>query len=298
MIFYNDTGPVFLNFVALNNHHMITRLSLCALLLAGAAAYPQIKNIHHKNELNMDTVQQHKAAIIEFYEQTLNQRQLDKVNQLVSADYNNSQGARGVSGFLTQLTVLLQTFPDAQWTIVSIAAEGDKVFVKQQMKCTHQTPYLGLAPTHKALTSEGTGIYTFKNGKVITHEILTDRLGFLQQIGILPADITATAKQEAVYFIDKFTLSAQSVAEFTERLNYNRGFIRQVEGFITDEVYQHQEENGQFSIVTVATWKNQSCLDNAKAKVQEEYKRIGFQPAAFYQRLDIKMDRGVYQAGN
>lgn len=276
---------------------MITRLSLCALLLAGNTAHSQIKNMQHKKELTMDTVQQHKAAITEFYEQMLNRRQLDKIDQLVSADYANSLGAEGISGFMSQLTTLLQTFPDAQWMIVSMAAEGDKVFVKQKMTCTHQTPYLGMAPTHKSLTNEGTGIYTFKNGKVVSHEILTDRLGFLQQIGILPADIAAPAKQEQVYFIDRFTVPAQAVPEFMERVNYNRSFIRQLEGFITDQVYQ-QQENGQVSIVTVATWKNQASLDNAKAKVFEEYKRTGFQPAEFYQRLGITMDRGVYQAGN
>jgi predicted ester cyclase/heme-degrading monooxygenase HmoA len=277
---------------------MIFRLSLCTLLLAGATAHSQIKNIQHKKELTMDTEQQHKAAIIEFYEQTLNHRQLDKIDQLVSADYANDLGAKGVPGFMAQLTTLLQTFPDAQWTIVSMAADGDKVFVKQKMTCTHQTSYLGMAPTHKALISEGTGIYTFRNGKVISHEILTDRLGFLQQIGILPPDITAPAKQEQVYFIDKFTVPAHALAEFNERVNYNRSFIRQLEGFITDQVYQQQGENGQVSIVTVATWKNQACLDNAKAKVFEEYERTGFQPAAFYQRLGITIDRGVYQAGN
>lgn len=298
MIFYNDTVTVFLNFVVLNSYHMITRLSLCLLLLAWTAAYPQIKNIYTKKELTMDTAQHNKAAIIAFYEQMLNHRQLDKIDQLVSAEYTNNQGGRGVAGFMSQLTTLLQTFPDAQWTILSIAADGDKVFVKQQMTCTHQHPYLGVAPTHKTLVSEGTGIYTFKNGQIISHEVLTDRLGFLQQVGLLPADIGTSAKQEQVYFIDKFTVPAQAVAEFTERVNYNRGFIRQLEGFITDQVYQHREENGQVAIVTVATWKNQGSLDNAKAKVMEEYHRIGFEPAAFYQRLGIRMDRGVYQAGN
>lgn len=277
---------------------MITRLSLCALLLAGATVYPQIKNIHTKKELTMDTVQQNKAAIIHFYEHTLNRRQLQDIGQLVSADYTNAQGAQGTQGFMTQLNALLQTFPDAQWTLNGIAAEGDKVFVKQLMTCTRQNAYPGVSPVHKTLTSEGTAIYTFKNGKLIHHEILTDRLGFLQQLGVLPADVTPPAIQETVYFIDKFTVPAQAVAEFTERMNYNRGFIRQLEGFVTDRVYRHQEEDGQFSVVTVATWKNKACLDNAKVKVQEEYKRTGFQPADFYQRLGIKMDRGVYEAGN
>lgn len=277
---------------------MITRLTLCALLFTSATAYPQAKNIYLTKQLTMDTVQQNKAAIIYFYEQTLNRRQLENIDQLVSADYTNLQGEKGPQGFMTQVQALIKAFPDARWTLNSIAAEGDKVFVKQQMTCTHQTAYLGTTPTHKTLTSEGTAIYTFKNGKLIHHEILTDRLGFLQQLGILPADVTPAAIQEAVYFIDKFTVPAQAIAEFTERMNYNRGFIRQLEGFVTDQVYRHQEEDGQFSVVTVASWKNKDSLDNAKMKVLEEYKRTGFEPAEFYRRLGIKMDRGVYQAGN
>ncbi|QJB41386.1 ester cyclase [Chitinophaga oryzae] len=277
---------------------MIKRLSLCALLLASATAYPQAGNIHTKKHLTMDTVQQNKAAIIHFYEQTLNHRQLEDVDQLVSGDYANLQGEKGPQGFMTQVLSLIKAFPDARWTVTGIAADGDKVFVKQQMTCTHQTAYLGTTPTHKTLISEGTAIYTFKNGKLIHHEVLTDRLAFLQQLGILPADITPPAIQEAVYFIDKFTVPAHAIAEFTERMDYNRGFIRQLEGFVTDRVYRHQEENGQYSIVTVATWKNKNSLDNAKMRVLEEYKRTGFQPAEFYQRLGIRMERGVYQAGN
>jgi hypothetical protein len=59
-------------------------------------------------------------------------------------------------------------------------------------------------------------------------------------------------------------------------------------------VYEQTDENENLIIITIATWQNQTCLDNAKSAVQAEYKRIGFHPAEFYQRLNIKMERGVY----
>ncbi len=42
-------------------------------------------------------------------------------------------------------------------------------------------------------------------------------------------------------------------------------------------------------------WESLSHLDNAKSAVQAEFKRINFNPSEFYQRLGIKMERGLYQ---
>ena len=48
----------------------------------------------------------------------------------------------------------------------------------------------------------------------------------------------------------------------------------------------------------MARWKNQTSIDNAKAAVQAEFKRIGFNGAEFYQRLNIKLERGIYTKVN
>lgn len=197
MIFYKDADDVFFNFVVLKSTTMITRLSLCALLLTGATTNTSLK----KTNITMDTAQQHKAIIIQFYEQ-LNHRQLEQAALLAAEDYANNQGGRGPAGFMAQVPQVLQAFPDAQWTLLSVAADGDKVFVRQQMRGTHEGVFQGIAPTHKAVINDGAAIYTFKGGKIIHHEVLTDRLGFLQQLGVLPVDITPSAtrnEERAVY---------------------------------------------------------------------------------------------------
>jgi hypothetical protein len=43
-------------------------------------------------------------------------------------------------------------------------------------------------------------------------------------------------------------------------------------------------------------WRTQDYLNNAKAAMQAEFKRIGFDPQEFYKRLNIKMERGIYNS--
>ncbi len=94
--------------------------------------------------------------------------------------------------------------------------------------------------------------------------------------------------------IDKFFIPKNYIEEFTQRMNYNRNFIKNLPGFMNDEAYEQTDNAGNLIIITVAVWKNQDSLNNAKDAVQAEYKRIGFNPAEFYQRLNIKMERGLY----
>ena len=96
-------------------------------------------------------------------------------------------------------------------------------------------------------------------------------------------------------FIDKFTIPESAFKEFSERINYNRQFLKKIPGFIQDKVYKSADEHGNILIITVAEWKDVLSLNNAKEIVQNEYKRINFNPAEFITKLNIKMERGTYQ---
>lgn len=95
--------------------------------------------------------------------------------------------------------------------------------------------------------------------------------------------------------IDKFIIPGNSVEEFNKRMKYNRNFIKNLPGFVKDEVFVQTAEDGNLTVITVATWENEESLTIARDVVQNEYKRIGFNPVEFYQRLDIKMERGLFQ---
>jgi len=100
-------------------------------------------------------------------------------------------------------------------------------------------------------------------------------------------------------FIDKFIIPQNAKQEFTERMNFNRDFIKNLPGFLGDTAYEREDENGNTICITVANWENEEALNQAKTAVQAEYQRIGFNPAELLSRLNITMERDTYQpAGN
>lgn len=95
-------------------------------------------------------------------------------------------------------------------------------------------------------------------------------------------------------FIDKFIIPENAFKEFSERMNYNRNFIKNIEGFLQDKVYKSIGEEGNIIIITIAEWKDEISLKKAKEIVQNEYSRINFNPHEMMTRLNIKMERGTF----
>jgi hypothetical protein len=192
---------------------------------------------------------------------------------------------------------MIKAFPDARWTLTEIVAEGNKVFVKQNVEGTHQEQFQNIAATGRSISNEGTAIYELKDGKIISHQIQTDRLGFLQQLGVLLNDVAGPSpEKDYVYFVDKFSVPKNALEEFTERMQYNRRLIKTLAGFIKDDAIAYRDTNGDLILMTIAVWQNQEFLDKAKVFVQTDYKRIRFNPGDFTQRLNIKMERQLYKA--
>jgi heme-degrading monooxygenase HmoA len=95
-------------------------------------------------------------------------------------------------------------------------------------------------------------------------------------------------------FIDKFIIPAIAFEEFSNRMNYNRSFIKNIPGFIKDSVYKGMDDQNNIIIITIAEWQDEISLNAAKELVQSEYKKINFNPAEMMTRLNIKMERGIF----
>ena len=96
-------------------------------------------------------------------------------------------------------------------------------------------------------------------------------------------------------FIDKFHVPRDAKAEFVSRMRSNINFIKTLNGFVKNEVYWRIDENGDLIFMTIVVWENAEVLKAAKKIVQDEYKRIGFNPAEFFQKLNIRLEREEYQ---
>jgi predicted ester cyclase/heme-degrading monooxygenase HmoA len=248
--------------------------------------------------ISMNTTQNNKEVIRTIYEQCLNKRNMALLKDLISDDYVGIKGKKGAVAFQEPVNDLIAGFPDAQWTIVELVADEEKVSVAWKWQGTHTAQFQHHAPSGKIITSDGMAVFQLKDGKVITSRVLTDRLGFLQQLDALPQDLTQLvskkAKKDQVSFIDKFHVPAQAKQEFLERVAVNRNLIKKLPGFIEDHAYERTDENGDLIFITVAIWKNEDAVKKAKEAVQLEYKKEGFDMPQMIKRLNITIDRATY----
>ncbi|MBS7254954.1 hypothetical protein [Flavobacterium branchiicola] len=107
---------------------------------------------------------------------------------------------------------------------------------------------------------------------------------------------TETKKSENMkqIFIDKFIVPEKSKQEFLKRVSINRNIIKQINGFIKDDAYERTDEKGNLIYMTIAIWENEIVLKKAKEIVQAEYKKEGFDIAEMFTRLNITIERNIY----
>lgn len=246
----------------------------------------------------MVAIETNKEMIETMYDQCLNKRNLAILHQFVADEFTRGGTTKGAAAFQEPILPLFKAFPDIKWNIQHIVSDGNKVAVTWKWQGTHNGTINNIPATGKTITNEGMAIYEMKDGKITGTQVLTDRLGFLQSLGVLPDDVTtlanAKAPKDAVSFIDKFVVPAAAKKEFYERVHINRAMIKKLPGFIEDAVYEYTDDKGQLICVTVALWQSKEALAKAKETVQAEYKKQAFDMPAFIQRLGINVDRGVY----
>jgi predicted ester cyclase len=78
-------------------------------------------------------------------------------------------------------------FPDLHVEIEDVVAEGDTVATRVTMTATHRGAFLGVAPTGRRVRYEGMDILRFREGKMVEHWTVTDDLGLMQQLGVVPS---------------------------------------------------------------------------------------------------------------
>lgn len=272
-----------------------------ALLIPAASHAQEGRAIPPSNnkQYDMTVTEQNKQTVRSLYEESLNKGNLSILGQFVGEDYTGPRGEKGVAGFAANLGPLLHAFPDIHYELTELVAEGNKVVVNWKWAGTHRQEFNHIPATHQKVINTAIAVYELKDGKITGAQLQTDRLGFLQQLNVLPEDVSQLSRRqistEAVRFIDRFVIPAAAKKEFFERTRINRQFIKKLPGFLGDEMYVSEDENGNARCVTVAVWENAAALQQAKEKVQAFYQEEGFNPAEMLNRLGITIDRAVYQ---
>lgn len=121
------------------------------------------------------------------YEDCINPGRLDRLDALVAPEYEGPNGERGAAGFATTIQALRAAFPDIRFALEELFGAGDKVCVRWTWRGTHQATFMGFPPTGKAVANSAIGVYQLREGRIVRAWLMTDRVGFLQQVGAIPS---------------------------------------------------------------------------------------------------------------
>jgi predicted ester cyclase len=122
------------------------------------------------------------VQLIERIAESFNAGALDAIDELVTPS---------LAGFRQDLAVMREAFPDARFTIEDMVGEGDRLADRYTISGTHVRPFLGIAATGRKIQLPGITIVRISGGKIADRRAVTDQLGLLRQLGVLPTDLPA-----------------------------------------------------------------------------------------------------------
>ena len=135
--------------------------------------------------------EENKAVARRLIEESGNNKNLDVIPELVTPGYvchqAGGEDTRGHEGLRQLVTMFFTAFPDVHITIEDQIADGDKVVTRWTARGTHQGNLQGIAPTGKQITVSGISIDRFEAGKIAEEWELFDRMGMMQQLGVIPS---------------------------------------------------------------------------------------------------------------
>jgi steroid delta-isomerase-like uncharacterized protein len=136
------------------------------------------------------STEENKALIRRLIEEFINQGNTAVATELVAEDHvalEPSPGHQpGRAGLLTTIARMRTAFPDLQYTIEDMVAEGDKVAVYFVWRGTHQGEFLGIPPTGKRVAVPCMGFDYCVAGQCKKSRILMDTMSLMRQLGVVP----------------------------------------------------------------------------------------------------------------
>ena len=87
---------------------------------------------------------------------------------------------------------LFSAFPDLNFSIDDILAEGNKVAYRYTVRGTHKGTFMGITATEKRIVGKGVEIYMIAGGKIVEGWDFPDNLGVMTQLGVISGAVPKT----------------------------------------------------------------------------------------------------------
>jgi steroid delta-isomerase-like uncharacterized protein len=125
-------------------------------------------------------------AVVRAYVEAWNTRDLDRFDDLMSADAQLTVGTTtfGCGPEQTRATVgqWVDGFPDYRFELLDLIAEGDRVVARMPFSGTHEGPVLGLPPTGRTVRVDEIVIFRLVDGHIVEVWEVWDELAMRRQL--------------------------------------------------------------------------------------------------------------------
>jgi predicted ester cyclase len=171
---------------------IVPALSMTLAFSAGPAANPNMQPGSSAGTESMGSsaaVEANKAAFRALVEECVNKNNVSLADKYVAKDMvdhdpGNTMG--GLEGFKNSIIAFRKAFPDARIEVQDIVGEGDRITARLRSTGTHMAAFNGVAPTNKKFDIMRFDEAIFRNGKAVEHWAVTDQLGMMKQLGVMP----------------------------------------------------------------------------------------------------------------
>jgi steroid delta-isomerase-like uncharacterized protein len=143
------------------------------------------------------STEENKATAKRYYEEVLNGRKVELIDELAVEDYVENdpfpgQG-NGRSDLKARAGLILAAFNPLRFTIEDTVAEGARVVVRWSQVGTHSGSFMGMPPSGREFRINGIDIHALRDGLLAEHWHVVDQFGLLQQLGAIPTPTGAPA---------------------------------------------------------------------------------------------------------
>ena len=114
----------------------------------------------------------------------------DALEEVYAAElvwHEPDQDVRGLQEAKQYYSKYLSAFPDLNFTVEDVIAEGDKVVTRWRVRGTHQGEVEDFGPpTGRQMEFEGITIHRIEGGKIVEEWERYDNLSIMQQLELVP----------------------------------------------------------------------------------------------------------------
>ena len=136
-----------------------------------------------------------KALMRRFYQEVVNERRFDAMDDFVAEDVVDHEVPPGFpagrDGVKAYIGAFVEAVPDLQIEVHQLFGEGDLAAGRATWSGTQEGELPGIPATGKRFSIDSIDIVRFEDGRAVEHWGVTDNLGLLTQLGVIPEPAAA-----------------------------------------------------------------------------------------------------------